>query len=124
MSDFLVKCGTTVRMEIYGTTPALSVDVLLPHDRYYTYEQLSDEFEEGGETFFVFSVVARDVPEIPCGFGIVVNSKDVVELGGENTGDLKHEQWWNAVGRYKEEDALILADPSCQLGWRGDVNVV
>ncbi len=38
--------------------------------------------------------------------------------------DLEQEQWWSAVGRYEEEDALILADSSCQLGWRGDVNVV
>lgn len=117
MSDLMVRRGTSVEMEIYGITPAQAVEVLLPHDRYYTTEQLTDEFDEGGETFFVFSVVARDVPEIPCGFSIIVNSKDVVKLASEDTADLKQEQWWIAIGRHEEEDALLLADPSCQLGW-------
>ncbi len=117
MSDFLVKCGTIVEMEIYGATPAQAVEVLLPHDRCYTSEQLTDEFEDDGETFFVFSVVARDVPSIPCGLGIVVNSKDVIKLSDKITPNLEQEQRWNAVGRYEEEEALILEDPSCQLGW-------
>ncbi len=119
MSDFMVKRGTTVEMEIFGTTPAQAVEVLLPHDRYYTTEQLTEEFEDGGETFFVFSIIARDVPSIPCGLGIVVNSKDVIRLTDKITPNLKQEQRWNAVGRYEEEEALILEDPSCQLGWRG-----
>ncbi len=28
---------------------------------------------------------------------------------------LEQEQYWNAIGRYEEEDAMILKDPSCQL---------
>jgi hypothetical protein len=115
MSDFMVKCGTTVEVEIYGATPAQAVQVLLPHDRYYKSEQLTDEFEDDGETFFVFSVIARDVPSTPCGLGIVVNSKEVIKLSNKITPNLEQEQWWNAIGRYKEEEAMILEDPSCQL---------
>ena len=78
--DFMIKRGTTVEIEVYGAITAETVTVSLPHDRYYRTEQWTDDFEEGGERFYVFSVAARHVPSIPCGLGIVVNSKDVIRL--------------------------------------------
>ena len=72
MKDFLIRCEELAQIEIYGAVqPLVSVPVQLFHDRYFSTEQWTDKFEDDGETFYVFSVVARDVPSIPCGLGDV-----------------------------------------------------
>ena len=80
----MIKGGTTVEMEIYGALPVEAVSVSLPQDRYYETEQCTDEFEEDGQTFYVFTILPRYAPSVPCGLGIVVNSKDVIRLNDMN----------------------------------------
>jgi hypothetical protein len=81
MFDYTIKRGAVVEMEIYGTANFMphSVEVLCMHDRHFNEESLTDDFEEDGESFYVFSTVALECPQIPCGIGLVVNVKDVIK---------------------------------------------
>ncbi len=82
MFGYKIKKGTSLELEIYGIHNHKDEPsrIMCVHDRHFYEEQLTDEFEEDGENFYVFSVTALECPSIPCGIGIIVNTKDVIKL--------------------------------------------
>ena len=82
MFSYMVKAGTKVELEVYGILNALDEpsQVMCAHDRHFSDDQLTDDFMEDGERFFVFTVTSRDCDILPCGIGIIVNQKDIIKL--------------------------------------------
>lgn len=82
MCDYMIKKGANLELEIYGIHNIKDEPsrIMCMHDRHFYEEQLTDEFEEDGEQFYVFSVTALECPSIPCGIGMIVNTKYVIKL--------------------------------------------
>ncbi len=82
MFDYMIKKGCSLELEIYGVYNHSDEPsrIMCMHDRHFYENQLTDEFEEDGEQFIVFSVTALECPSIPCGIGMIVNKRDVIKL--------------------------------------------